>query len=190
MEIIDLLSKNDLLLAVDLIRNADNHYFNLFSNSKDEINDKLLDMHSDERTDFSQVKGIYVEKKIVGAIVFYPASEHYLRQSFSLSYLKMGSKFSERTLKRFNDGVSDFKSNGLYLSRIAISSDYQGQGYCKKTISLLSSLAILNSYNEVLLHVRDDNYPAIRCYTDVGFEPNVCSSLKVYKTFRKKLIQN
>ena len=187
MEILKPISKCDLNTAAKLIYQADKQYFDIFSDSEDKSVEKILKMYSDERTDFSKVKAIYFDKKMIGSMVYYSASERHMRQSFDVSYLKSGENIDGRALREFNENVPNFKSDGLYLSRIAIISEYQGKSFCKKSLNLLSSIALSKGYKEILLHVRGDNYAALKCYIHMGYKNINHTNHKLYKVFKKKL---
>jgi ribosomal protein S18 acetylase RimI-like enzyme len=187
MEILKPISKNDLNFAANLIFQADKEYYDIFSDTKDQCIAKMKKMYLDERTDFSKVKAIYFDKNMIGSIVYYSASERFMRHSFDLPYLKSRENIDLDALKKFNKNVPNFSSDGLYLSRIAIAPEFQGRGFCQKSIDLLGDIALSEGYEEILMHVRGDNISAIKCYIKAGFININPKDIKSYKVYKKKL---
>lgn len=187
MKILKPISKHDLITAANLIYQADKQYYDFFSDSKNEIIEKILKMYSDDRTDFAKVKAIYFDNKMIGSMVYYSASERLMRQSFDMSYLKSRENIDVEALKKFNESVPSFSSDGLYLSRIAIVPEFQGRSFCKESLNRLCGIALSEGYNEILVHVRGDNFSALKCYTHVGFENINPQNKKLYKLYKKKI---
>ena len=55
------------------------------------------------------------------------------------------------------------------LANIATLPDFRGRGFATATTARLS-MSLLEHVNHLGLNVRADNVPAIRCYTNLGFE--------------------
>ncbi len=180
-------TNNDLHAAAKLTYQSDKHFYNLFSNSEDENIKNILKMHEDDNTTFSKVKSVYVGNKMVGIILCYPASEIYMRQMFSLPYLAQGKEFDSDALREFGESVPTIKSDGLYLSNIAIDEEYQGKGLCKKFMNILFDLAIAEKKKEIVLYVRRDNLAAIKCYESSGFINKDEKRKYIYIALTKKL---
>ncbi len=181
-------TNDDLYATARLIYQADKHFYNLFSDSADENIENILKMYEDDKTTFSKVKSIYVDDQMVGAILYYPAHEIRMRQMFSLPYLTRGKDFDNNILRDFSEGVPVIDSEGLYLSHLAIDSKYQGKGLCKISMDSLSSLAISDGQEKIILHVRRDNSSALRCYLSSGYVDEHKNSENTYIVLKKKLI--
>ena len=180
-------SRDDLHMCAELTYQADQNFYDLFSNSSNENIENILKMYENENTTFSQVRSIYVDDKMVGAIIYYPASEIRMRQMFSLPYLAAGKSFDNKVFREFSEGVPIIDSQGLYLSHIAIYERYQGKKLCIKSMNILSNLAISYEQEEVVLHVRRDNLAALQCYKSSGFVNEYKKSENTYVVLKKKL---
>ena len=187
MEFLEPKSQKDLRSAARLVYLADQYYFDICSNDKEEKIEKIFEMYSDDRTDFSRVKAIYRDDNMIGAIVYYPVVEQYLRQSFSLPYLTVGCDFSPSALKKFNEDAGNIDGEGLYLSRIAIDSKFRGMGMGKKALRLLFRTALAEGHEKLFLHVRFDNWVALKCYHELGFQHKNKRCKKKYKELEKDL---
>ena len=190
MEFLEPKSQKDLWSAAQLVYLADQYYFDIFSNDKEVIIRKIFETYPDDRTDFSRVKAIYCDNNLIGAIVYYPTAEQHLRQSFSLSYLTAGCDYSLRTLKKFNEEAGNVDGEGLYLSRIAINTKFRGRGIGKRALRLLFKIALAEGHKNLLLHVRFDNWIAIKCYSSLGFKNKNINCQKNYKQLEKNLTKN
>jgi ribosomal protein S18 acetylase RimI-like enzyme len=182
-------TSDDLHMSAELIYQADQNFYDLFSNSSNESIENILKMYEDENTTFSQVRSVYIDDQIVGAILYYSASEIRMRQMFSLPYLAQGKSFDNNVFREFSEGVPIIDSQGLYLSHMAIDEKYQGKGLCKKSMNILSNLAISDEQEEIVLHVRSANLAALQCYKSSGFVNENKNSENVYIVLKKKLNQ-
>ena len=57
-----------------------------------------------------------------------------------------------------------------FISNVKIYELYQGKGYCEKLIKKVIEIAIVKKLVKIELHVKNDNIPAIKCYTKCGFK--------------------
>ena len=188
MNILKPVTRGDLRMSAELIYQADHNFYDLFSNSSNESIENILKMYEDENTTFSQVRSIYIDDQLVGAILYYPASEIRMRQMFSLPYLAQGKSFDNNIFREFSEGVPIIDSQGLYLSHKVIDERYRGKGLCKESMNILSNLAIADEQEEIVLHVRSVNLAALQCYKSSGFVNENNNNENVYVVLTKKLI--
>lgn len=59
---------------------------------------------------------------------------------------------------------------GAYISLILVDNKFQNKGIGKRLIKLVENMCKLNSLEEIMLEVRDDNLNAQRFYFNNGFE--------------------
>jgi len=189
MNIIKPVSEHDLFSAAELVFIADKEYYSLFQN-KSEVIENIVKMYSDERTDFSVVKSIYIDNNMIGIIIYYPLSELKLRQMFSLQYLVKDDMFSYDVLKEFNEKVPVIKGDGIYLSRLAIKKEYQGMGLCEKILTNFEKTDTLMQYNKIVLHVHKSNIYAKKCYQSNGYDAQIVTEEFNYIAMKKTITSN
>tara|TARA_B100000927_G_C16459286_1_gene467183 strand:+ start:38 stop:640 length:603 start_codon:yes stop_codon:yes gene_type:complete len=165
-ESISLLNKNKV---AKYIFEANKEFYNLFGKPKDKIYLNLCDMIIDERTEEFNTKSIFIGDRIIGIISFYDSEEIYYRQIFSLNYLQNDSSIDADTISSFSKCVPVIKKKSLYLSRIAISEDFQGKGYSTKILKHFEREARNKGYSFISLHVHFSNKKAISIYKKYGF---------------------
>jgi GNAT superfamily N-acetyltransferase len=93
----------------------------------------------------------------------------------------LGIKRSHKTVSVGNTRFVDFASN---IGVVATDEHYRNMGYATSIVSALVQ-EILKRSSTALIHVLNDNAPAIRVYTKVGFKP-----LKRYLLMRAEKIRN
>lgn len=165
-ESISLSNKNKV---AKYIFEANKEFYNLFGKPKDKIYLNLCDMINDERTEEFNLKSIFIGDRLIGIISFYDSEEIYYRQIFSLNYLQNDSPIDADTISSFSKSVPVIEKKSLYLSRIAISEDFQGKGYSTKILKYFEGEAKNKGYSHISLHVHFSNKKAISIYKNYGF---------------------
>tara|TARA_B100000780_G_C20936877_1_gene373575 strand:- start:332 stop:763 length:432 start_codon:yes stop_codon:yes gene_type:complete len=126
-------------------------------------------MVNDERTEEFNSKSIFLNDNLIGVISFYDSDEIYYRQIFSLDYLQNESPIEASSISFFSNNVPNIQKKSLYLSRIAISEDFQGNGYSTEVLRYFEKEAKKNGHNLISLHVHFNNKKAISVYKKYGF---------------------
>lgn len=166
---INIRSLTDKAKVVRYIFESNKEFYSLFGKSKNEICLDFCDMINDKRTEEFNSKAIFLNNNLIGAISFYDSDEIYLRQIFSLNYLQYKSPIETNIISSFSNDVPKIKNKSLYLSRIAISDEFQGKGYSTEVLMYLEEEAKQCGYNLISLHVHSNNEKAILIYKKYGF---------------------
>ena len=72
-------------------------------------------------------------------------------------------------VKDMNDSDYTIPNQRVYVSRLIVKPEYRRQGIGKKLVEFISDKAKELGYNEMSIGVDLDNYPALKIYTDCGF---------------------
>ena len=182
---INIRNLSDKAKAVRYIFESNKEFYSLFGKSKYEICLDFTDMINDKRTEEFNSKAIFLNNNIIGAISFYHSDEIYLRQIFSLNYLQNKSPIETNIISSFSNDVPKIKNKSLYLSRIAISDEFQGKGYSTEVLMYLEEEAKKCGYNLISLHVHSNNEKAILIYKKYGFV--IENDQHMYYVMEKKL---
>ena len=182
---INIRNLSDKAKAVRYIFESNKEFYSLFGKSKYEICLDFTDMINDKRTEEFNLKAIFLNNNIIGAISFYDSDEIYLRQIFSLNYLQNKSPIETNIISSFSNDVPKIKNKSLYLSRIAISDEFQGKGYSIEVLMYLEKEAKKCGYDLISLHVHSNNEKAISIYKKYGFF--IKNEQHMYYVMEKKL---
>ena len=89
---------------------------------------------------------------------------------------KDGDKFiGEISLvKDMNDLDYTIPEQRVYISHLIVKHEYRRQGIGKKLVEFITNKAKGIGYSEMSIGVDMDNYPALKLYTDCGFNKVVC----------------
>jgi len=182
---INIRSLSDKAKAVSYIFESNKEFYSLFGKSKYKIYLDFCDMINDVRTEEFNSKAIFFNKYLIGVISYYDSDEIYHRQLFSFNYLQDESLIETNTISTFSDEVPKIKKKSLYLSRIAISEEFQGKGYSTEVLRYLEEEATKCGYNLISLHVHSNNEKAILIYKKYGFI--IANDHHKYYVMEKKL---
>lgn len=89
---------------------------------------------------------------------------------------KDGDKFiGEISLvKDMNDLDYTIPEQRVYISHLIVKHEYRRQGIGKMLVDFITDKAKELGYTEMSIGVDMDNYPALKLYTDCGFDKVVC----------------
>ena len=89
---------------------------------------------------------------------------------------KDGEKFIGEISLVKDMGDSDYTipNQRVYVSHLIVKPEYRRQGIGKKLVEFITDKAKGIGYSEMSIGVDMDNYPALKLYTDCGFNKVVC----------------
>jgi ribosomal protein S18 acetylase RimI-like enzyme len=162
-------SVSDKNKIVKYIYEANKEFYDLFGKTSNRLYLDLYNMINDERTEEFNSKSIFLNDDLIGIISTYDSDEIYYRQLFSLNHLQNSSDVEPDSISSFSKNVPNIEKKSLYLSRIAISEDFRGQGYSTGVLRYLEEKAGRDGYQLISLHVHFRNKKAISVYKKYGF---------------------
>ena len=77
-------------------------------------------------------------------------------------------------VKDMNDSDYTIPNQRVYISHLIVKSEYRRKGIGKIFVDFISDKAKELGYTEMTIGVDMDNYPALKLYTDCGFDKVVC----------------
>lgn len=77
-------------------------------------------------------------------------------------------------VKNMNDSDYTIPNQRVYVSHLIVKSEYRRKGIGKIFVDFISDKAKELGYTEMTIGVDMDNYPALKLYTDCGFDKVVC----------------
>ena len=77
-------------------------------------------------------------------------------------------------VQEMNDLDYTIPEQRVYISHLIVKHEYRRQGIGKKLVEFITNKAKGIGYSEMSIGVDMDNYPALKLYTDCGFNKVVC----------------
>lgn len=115
--------------------------------------------------------GIYINQKLIGFLIIYPATESFLIEQKSSDYLKKHMnrlsylrklRFYQKVARILNTKIAE---DSYYIHSLVIDTAYQGQGIGTAIIDKLT-----NRYENLSLYVNEKNDQAVKFYLKNGFK--------------------
>ena len=161
------INENQLDILSSLILQSAEQFYHLIPTDEDIILFIIESMRNTE-SDLNDCMAIMNGEKIIGALSFYSTQE---LQGRFLYYMR---KISDRTfhgnLMKYFKSIPSIKSEGSYLSRIAVIDDSKGSGAAAKVLSLFESISKEKGQKNAFLHVHVENKRAIKFYKNNSYK--------------------
>ena len=115
--------------------------------------------------------GIYINQKLIGFLIIYPATESFLIEQKSSDYLKKHmNRLSYLRKLRFYQKVAriltvEIAEDNYYIHSLVIDTAFQGQGIGTAIIKKLA-----DRYQNLSLYVNEKNDQAVKFYLKNGFK--------------------